>query len=365
MTKLSKSEILKMRIKRIEKEIRDTPYHKGTEHHIGRLKAKLSSLRTQVEDSDSRKTGGGGGYALKKQGDATVILIGPPSVGKSTLINKLTNARSKIAPYAFTTLTVIPGMMKYRSADIQILDVPGIIARAQEGKGRGREVLSVARGADLVIIITDIDNLEIINEIKTSLYDNGIRLDTNPTDVTIEKKLKGGVIIHSNITQELSQDTIREVASEFGYKNADVTLRERLSMETLIDAFSRNRIYIPSISVINKVDTLEEISTLDLGDEILPISAEENLGLEELKETVWKSLGFIRVYLVKIDEEPNDRNPIVMKLGDTLTDLVEKLGSDFSENKTKAKIWGPGAKFPGQIVSLTKVIEEGMMVRFL
>ena len=77
-------------IENIEKEIRETPYHKGTEHHIGKLRARLSKLRERLIESSTKKGGGGGGgYAVKKQGNATIILIGPPSSGKSTLINNL------------------------------------------------------------------------------------------------------------------------------------------------------------------------------------------------------------------------------------------------------------------------------------
>jgi len=69
------------------------------------------------------------------------------------LINQLTNTESKVAPYEFTTVTVVPGCSNIMRAYIQILDIPGLIEGAKMGKGRGREVLSVAKGADLLVIM--------------------------------------------------------------------------------------------------------------------------------------------------------------------------------------------------------------------
>ena len=79
---------------------------------------------------------------MSKSGDTRVGLVGFPSVGKSTLLTKLTGTFSEAASYEFTTLTCVPGSMAYKGARIQVLDLPGIIEGAKDGKGRGRQVKS-------------------------------------------------------------------------------------------------------------------------------------------------------------------------------------------------------------------------------
>ena len=82
---------------------------------------------------------------MSKSGDARIALVGFPSVGKSTFLSKVTKTKSEVAAYAFTTLTAIPGVLEYGGAEIQVLDLPGIIEGAAEGKGRGRQVVSAAK----------------------------------------------------------------------------------------------------------------------------------------------------------------------------------------------------------------------------
>jgi len=213
-------------IKALENEIRNTQYNKATQHHIGLVKAKIARLRERQEQRSAKK-GKKEGYAVKKSGDATVILVGFPSVGKSTLLNRLTRAESKTAAYAFTTVSVIPGLMEYEHAKIQILDVPGILKGAAAGTGRGKEVLAVVRSCDLVIFILDILNPEEqFDVLKKELYNFHIRINSRKPDVAVKKKPKGGISLSSTVKLNyLDRKTIVDILNEFKISNADVVIR--------------------------------------------------------------------------------------------------------------------------------------------
>ncbi|MFC1624857.1 OBG GTPase family GTP-binding protein [Patescibacteria group bacterium] len=352
-------------IEDIEEEIRKTPYHKGTEHYIGKLRAKIARLKDRQYESFSKSKGGGIGYAVKKQGDATVVLVGPPSAGKSTLINTLTNAESKVASYDFTTLTVVPGMMLYKNAYIQIFDVPGLIEGAQKGKGRGKEVISVTRAADLLLVMADVERIQLIDMIKSELYEAGIRINQEKPNVNIIKKLEGGIEIKSNIKQDLGSDTIKSIAHEFGIKNAEITLKEKVSINDLIDSFSPNRVYIDSLFVINKIDIKKDFNKNKLPSDTVYISADRETNIDILREQIWKKLNLVTVYLIKEGEDLHYNSPIIMRGDQKLSEVLPKLGSSFEEKYKMAKIWGKKAKYPGQEVPLTTKVEEKLQVRFI
>lgn len=60
------------------------------------------------------------GFDVAKTGDARIGFVGFPSVGKSTLLSTLAGVYSEVAAYEFTTLTTVPGCIKYKGAKIQV-----------------------------------------------------------------------------------------------------------------------------------------------------------------------------------------------------------------------------------------------------
>ncbi len=356
------------RILEIEAEIRKTPYHKGTEHHIGKLKARISRLREEkIEKIFKSKGGGGGGYGIKKTGDASVILVGPPSVGKSTLLNKITHAESKVAAYDFTTVNVIPGMLDYKGAKIQIFDVPGILAGAASGRGRGREVLSVARNTDLIMVMVDIKTVNLIPQILKELHEAGVRLNEEKPRVSIIKETSGGIKVNSTTALKLSYDTIKSLAGEFRLANAEIIIKEDISLDRLIDAFMGNRAYLPYLILINKADlgTPKNLTKFFPSEaEILLISAEDSDNFDELKEKIWEKLDFIRVYL-KNNNEIDKNEPLIIKKGHSLAWILENVAMPKRETFKSAKVFGPGAKYPDQEVSFSFIPQDETIVQFM
>ena len=346
-------------MKELEDEMARTQKNKATEYHIGLLKAKIAKLKREIiaPKKSGIKTGG---FDVKKSGDATVVFIGLPSVGKSTLLNALTGAKSKTASYYFTTLTCIPGVMEYGGAKIQLLDLPGIIIGAAEGKGRGREVLAVARNADLVLILLDVFQPAILPKVKDELAGIGIRLDEEPPKIYITKKQRGGVEINSTVKMtRLDEKMILGVLNEYGIHNASVVFRQDASVEQLIDVLAGNRKYNRSLVVLNKVDMVSQDYLKHLDFPFVPVSAEKGQNVEGLKKGIFDALRLIRVYTKPRMEEADLKEPMMMRTGATIMDACGRLHRDLARDFKYALVWGKSAKFPGQKVGLTHILQEG------
>ncbi len=360
-------------IEEIEEEIANTPYNKSTEAHIGRLKSKLAEKKEKLQNQSS--AGGGTGYSVEKTGDATVALVGFPSVGKSSLLNSLTNAESETGEYEFTTLDVNPGMCKHRGANIQMLDVPGLIEGAATGKGDGKQVLAVVRNADLIVFVLSVFEIEQYDRLQEELYDINIRVDREPPRVTVRPKIKDGIKITSTVEQDLDEGTIKDVLRDQGYVNADLNLGERVDIDRLIDGLMENREYIPSITCVNKVDLINpeykgkvdaqlEERGLD-PEEVTFIRAHEEKGLEALKDRMFENLDLIRVYMDKPGRGIDWEEPLMLEEGATIEEAVSKLGGDFEERFRFARVSGPSATHDEQQVGDQHVLEDEDVLKLI
>ncbi len=347
------------RIKELEHELSTTKYNKRSQHHIGLLKARIARLKEATRKKSEAKTLG-----IKKSGDATVVVIGFPSAGKSTLLNALTNASSPVAEYPFTTLDAIPGLMHYSNAEIQILDLPGIIEGATDGRGMGRKILSYCKIADLMIILLDATNPDQLKIINRELYDGGIRLNQKRPDISIKKKAKGGIDVGYTVKLRLNPETVKAILHEYRIFNADVVFKVDATTEQLIDAINGNRKYLPGIVALNKIDLLEEEKLQELKDCIRPdvcISSLNITGLDELKRLMFERLRLVKVFCKEAGKKADLDEPMILHESAVLRDMCLKLHKDFIKNFRFARMWRK-KEHPRKITKLDYRLEDGDIV---
>ncbi len=351
------------KIQSIKDEMAKTQINKATEHHVGLLKAKLAKLKREQEEVKSRSSGSSAGFDVKRTGDATVVFIGLPSVGKSTLLNKLTGAKSAVGAFQFTTTTVIPGMMEHRGARIQVLDLPGIIKGASTGKGLGKRVLAVAKSADLVLIILDVFQPYLEDVIRTELGNIGIRLDQKPPDIVIEKTGDGGLAVSQQVPlTKMSISLMKDILRLYGMNNGRVLVREDVDADQLTDFISGNKFYVQSLTVMNKIDLVNQGFVNELQQKskskFVPISADADINITALKDAIFERLDFIRVYMRPKGGETDFKEPLIIRDKSTVLDVCNKLHRDLKKDFRYALVWGKSVKFGGQRVGINHVLQD-------
>ena len=352
------------KIKSIQDEMAKTQINKATEHHIGLLKAKIAKLKREQEAEVTKKSGmKQDGFDVRRSGDATVVLIGLPSVGKSTLLNKMTSANSTIGAFQFTTLTVVPGMMDYRGAKIQVLDLPGIIKGASSGKGLGKRILSVARTADLVLLLLDVFQPYHEDVLVNELGNIGIRLNQLPPNITIEKASMGGIAIAQQVKlTKITEKHLKDILHLYGLISARVVIREDITSEQIADHIAGNISYSKAITVLNKIDLVDKEFLLDLKtkikSEVIEVSANSDINIETLKEKIYEKLKFIRIYMRPKGGETDFKEPFIAREGDTVEDICNKLHRRLKREFRYGLVWGKSVKFGGQRVGLNHVMQD-------
>ena len=339
-----------------------TKVNKATEHHLGLLRAKIAKLKIEQE-SKSKKSSKSDSFEVRRAGDANVVFIGLPSVGKSTLLNRLTGARSTVGAFTFTTLTVVPGMMEHKGARVQLLDLPGIIKGASSGKGLGKRILSVARNADLVLLMLDVFQPYHENVLITELGNIGIRLNQLPPNIVIEKTSTGGISVAQQVKlTKMTERLLKDILRVYGMNNARVLIRENITADQLIDYVSGSKTYAESLTIINKMDLVDKKFLKKLKSKIktdfIQVSAESGVNIDLLKDKIYDKLEFIRIYMRPKGGETDYKEPLIVKQDSTIRNVCNKLHRHMRKEFRYGLVWGKSVKFGGQRVGINHVLQD-------
>lgn len=136
-------------------------------------------------------------------------LIGFPSVGKSTFLSVVTNAKPEIAAYPFTTIEPNIGVVPIGDSGFVLADMPGLIEGAGEGKGLGHEFLRHIRRCRVLIHILDMsgsqgdpnENYKIINKELTTYGEDLVQ--------------KPQIVVANKMDDEYAQEYLNEFKKEF------------------------------------------------------------------------------------------------------------------------------------------------------
>ncbi len=292
----------------------EIPKHKGTDKLQADLKAKIAKLRRelQAERKSGKKTRG---IRIPRQGAGTAVIIGGPNAGKSQLLRAFTKATPEVAPYPFTTQTPIPGMMPYQDVFVQLVDTPPITAEFMEPYTQG-----LIRGSELVLLMLDLGD------------DSGI---------------------------EQCQEVMDRLQNT----------KTRLGVRSYLDENDIGLSYTQTLLVPNKIDLPDAAERLELFHELCRwefpeyvISAQEGIGLEPLREAIYRAMDVVRVYSkLPTAKEPDRERPFTLRRGSTVLDMAEQVHKDFVEKLKFARVWGE-AVHDGTVVKGDYVLHDGDVV---
>lgn len=144
-----------------------------------------------------------------------VGLVGLPNAGKSTFLNKVSNAKPKIADYPFTTMKPKLGVAGVDGKEFIIADLPGLIEGASEGRGLGHRFLKHVERCNTILHLIDISSDDIIADYKTiraelegynsKLTDKEEIIVLNKTDILTEEEIKEKV---QNLSNAISKEVM-------------------------------------------------------------------------------------------------------------------------------------------------------------
>jgi len=248
------AQTLEEKIEKLKKMISVAPKHKGSENLLAQLKSRLKRLSEQYEKSQKISKYSGQKTGIKKEG-LQVAIVGFTNSGKSTLLNKLTNATPKISETEFTTLKPEVGISKIDSIPVQLIEIPPFNSEYYD-KG-------IVNTADIILIL--VKNLDEIKIIESNL------------------KAPGKKIILFNKIDFLSDEEKRKISSTLQSKKYDfviISAKYGDGLEELknkiIQNSNRIRIYTKEPSKPKSIE---------------PIIMEKGALVKEIAEKIFKGLS--------------------------------------------------------------------------
>merc|ERR1711957_164991 len=267
------------------------------------------------------------------------------------LLNKMTGQVSEVASYEFTTLTCVPGVFHYKGAKVQLLDLPGIIEGSKDGKGRGKQVISVAMSCSLILVILDVMK-PIIHKrkIEYELIGFDMRLNQKPANMFYKKKDKGGLALSLAPGCELKgtdEETVMEVFKEYKILNAQIAIRCNATIDDIIDMIEDNRKFVPCLFVMNKIDqiTIEELDIIAEVPHHVPICAHHQWNLDGLVDTMWKYMELLRIYTKPKGQIPDYTAPVILPaVKPSIADFCNRIHRTLLPLFKVALVWGLSVK---------------------
>lgn len=296
----------------LEEMLSIVPKHKGTDHLRADLRKKLSKLKTSpgAKKGVSRRASA---FRIDREGAGQVAVIGPANVGKSALVEALTNASPEVSASPYSTWKPTPGMMPIDNIQVQLIDTPPLDREFLEPI-----LIDLIRRCDLILLVVDLET-DPVQQFEDTL------------SLLIENR-----IIPEHLRQEYSGG-------------------QRLT-------------FLPLVIIANKNDDQNSDENFEIFSELcqeecaaLPVSAITRRNLDELKSLVYKKLGVIRVYTKAPGAEPDYSAPFVLKHGGTIEDLAGKIHQDFVKGLKSARVWGDEV-FDGQMVGRDYMLQDGDVV---
>lgn len=268
-------------------------------------------------------------------------------------------------------MTCVPGILEHKGATIQLLDLPGIIEGAAQGKGRGRQVIAVARSADLILLMLDATKSDIQKVLlEKELESVGIRLNKSPPDVYFKPKSSGGLAFTATVPlTTLTEKIAHSILKEYKIHNADLIIREDITVDELIDIIDGKRQYIPCLYLYSKADavSLEEVDRLARQPTSAVMSCYLKLNLDFVIEKIWDHLGLCRVYTKKQGAGPDFSDPIVLRRGCKVEDACRAVHRSLADSSQfrYALVWGQSTKHDPQRVGMSHDLEDEDVIQIV